>query len=99
MGSRGRFFLSHAGDDREAAKALAEGLRDAGLEVWVDTDDGALVPGKSWLEQLETALEGCAGYLVLVGRRGIDRWVRAEFDFALQRSVADPGFSFVPVFL
>lgn len=41
-------FLSHAGEDTAAAQQLAHGLREAGLEVWLDVE--RLKPGdpRAW---------------------------------------------------
>ena len=43
--NRPSLFLSHAGEDSDKAKELAQRLRQAGLGVWLDIDE--LKPG--WL--------------------------------------------------
>ena len=92
-------FLSHASLDNLEARALGQGLRTLGEEVWVDVLEG-LRPGHAgWMEQIEAALLGCRRYLVLVGDRGVDRWVRAELDFALHRHATDPDMAVVPLLL
>jgi hypothetical protein len=54
-------FLSHAGIDTEAARALKQRLeaapeaREHGLRVWFDKDD--LRAGEPWQAQLEEAIQ------------------------------------------
>jgi WD40 repeat protein len=99
LGGSPKYFLSHAGEDRDVALALAQGLQSAGVAVWCDVLPGALEAGVPWTIQLERALKDASGYIIVVGERGIDRWVRAELDFALQRHALDPDFRIVPVLL
>nr|WP_309892114.1 hypothetical protein [Archangium sp.] len=40
--------------------------------------------GKPFTEQLEHKLSESTAFLLLVGKRGVDRWVRAEVDVALK---------------
>jgi hypothetical protein len=47
-------FLSHAGADGEAARALSASLRGAGIEVWLDVE--RLRPGDMWLREITSAL-------------------------------------------
>src|SRR5512143_1559630 len=75
-------FLSHAGIDTEAARALKQRLetapeaREHGLRVWFDKDD------------LRT---------VYIGSRGVVNWVDAEIQLALGRAVTDPSYRFIPI--
>lgn len=73
-------FLSHAGSDTQAARALAERIestpeaQEYGLKVWVDEKD--LRAGAGWQQQLEAALErDSTAFAVYVGSRGIVNWV------------------------
>jgi WD40 repeat protein len=93
------FFLSHAGTDAAWATALAEGLKAAGVDVWCDKGPRAIEPGRPFTEQLERRLQESEAFLLLVGLRGVDRWVRAEVDVALERQVNEPTYRFIPLLL
>jgi energy-coupling factor transporter ATP-binding protein EcfA2 len=94
-------FLSHAGIDTEAAKALkarilaAPVTRDNGLAVWFDKDD--LDAGKPWQSQIETAIERSHAFAVYVGSKGVVNWVDAEVRLALNRAITEPHYRFIPV--
>jgi len=93
------FFLSYASTDRPVAQALVQGLKEAGVEVWFDSGRSAMVPGRSISEQLERKLQESQGFLLLVGKRGVDGWVRAEVDVALSRNVKGPTYPIIPLLL
>ncbi len=99
-GSTELYFLSHAGQDCEVAKRLAEALVEAGIDVWCDVLPGKLTAGKSWVQEIDQALGDSAGCLILVGSRDIDQWVRAEVECVLNRqAVKGDEFRIVPVLL
>ena len=89
-------FLSHAGVDTDAARALAERIestpeaRQRGLKVWFDKKD--LKAGEGWQAQLEQALErDSTAFAVYVGSRGVINWVDSEVRVALSRARSDPN--------
>jgi roadblock/LC7 domain-containing protein len=95
-------FLSHAGIDTEAARALKQRLeaapeaREYGLRVWFDKDD--LRAGEPWQAQLEEVIQRrSAAFAVYVGSRGVVNWVDAEIQLALSRAVTDPSYRFIPI--
>src|SRR4051812_6116264 len=95
-------FLSHAGIDTEAARALKQRIEAApeacehGLRVWFDKDD--LIAGEPWLTQLQEAIQRrSAAFAVYVGSRGVVNWVDAEIQLALGRAVTDPAYRFIPI--
>ncbi len=94
-----RFFLSYSGSDRVAAEALARGLMDAGTPIWADMLPDCLVPGKPWPAQLERALLDCKGYLILIGAKRVQGWVRFELDYAVNRQAREADFPVVPLIL
>lgn len=89
------FFLSHSGDESEAAKTLAAALRGAGVEVWLDVD--RLRPGDRWQHEIGTALQSAQAFLLYVGRTAVDRWVDFEVQIALDRAAKDRRFRLIPV--
>lgn len=91
------FFLSYAGSDAALARALVKGLADAGIEVWWAEGQRALEVGSPFTEQLERKLRESTGFLLLVSARGVDRWVRAEVDVALDRHATEPTYPIIPL--
>ncbi len=95
----GAVFLSHAGADSAEAKALALGLREAGVPIVCDVLPGLTEAGTPFQPRLEEQLAGSTAFLVLVGAGGTKNWVRAEVDVALERQTKDPAYRVVPVLL
>lgn len=62
---------------------LRTSLQQAGLSVF--QDEQAIRAGDQWLSRLQTALSDCGAFIVLIGRDGIQRWVGAEVQVALNR--------------
>ncbi len=93
------FFLSYAGSDAPAARALAQGLKGANVDVWFAEAPRAMGLGRPFPEQLERKFQDSQALLLLVGRRGVDRWVRFEVDAALARHARDPAYPLVPLLL
>lgn len=98
---RRRVFLSHSGADSHAAIELKRLIadspagRDAGLEIWLDVDDG-LRPGTAgWQAQIEEAIAASDAFCVYVGSRGIVNWVENEVRLGLSRATGDPTYPFV----
>jgi TIR domain len=89
-----RIFISHASSDRDFAVELAETLRHAGLEPWIDTQE--ISPGDSFLAQMNAGL-GTAGYVLLLvsAAAHVSRWVTREWLAAL----ANEATVLVPVLL
>lgn len=100
-------FLSHAGADTEAARALKERLenaadaRKAGLKVWFDKD--SLEPGTPlWQAQIEDAIQNqVTAFAVYVGAKGVVNWVENEVRLAISRATAtrdsERPFAFIPI--
>lgn len=77
-------FLSYAAEDRALSATVARGLSIAGLAVWCEALPDGLPAGYTWARRLETALEHCDGYLVLLSERGLESWVRADLDYVIR---------------
>jgi formylglycine-generating enzyme required for sulfatase activity len=83
VSNRDRVFLSYSRNDRAAALNLRRQLEGSGLAVF--RDDESIHEGDLWLSRLQEAVDGCSGFVVLVGRDGVARWVGAETQAALNR--------------
>jgi formylglycine-generating enzyme required for sulfatase activity len=76
-------FLSYSRNDQSAATLLRAQLERAGLAVF--KDDQSIREGDLWLDKLQTAVDACGAFVVLVGRDGVKRWIGAETQVALIR--------------
>ncbi len=56
-------FISHAADDADLAKRIADQLRHCGLEVWTDS---RILPGDNWGLKLAEALQTSDAMVVLL---------------------------------
>src|SRR5688572_25030495 len=95
-------FLSHAGIDTEAARALKARIEAApeakkrGLKVWFDKDD--LRAGESWQDQLEETIQRrSTAFAVYLGSRGVVNWVEAEVRLGLSRATGNKSYRFIPI--
>jgi hypothetical protein len=92
---RQRVFISYSAGDSQAAKDLASGLRQVGVDVWLDID--RLRPGDRWAEKMEEGLKEATALVVYVGKSGVRTWFDREARVALDRSIQDKDFRLVPV--
>lgn len=77
MTNRPTIFISHSTDDNDFTRALAEELRDAGLDVWVDLD--SIRQGEKWLRAIEKAINDCTATVVVMSSAGrASEWVERE---------------------
>lgn len=90
-------FLSHNSRDKPTVTRVAEKLKRAGLEPWLDA--WCLTPGGNWQEELATGLRACSSCAVFVGPHGLGDWVREELGIALDRAAKDRTFRLFLVLL
>jgi ubiquinone biosynthesis protein UbiJ len=64
-----RYFLSYARADAQAALQLADDLRVAGVDLWIDQRD--ILPSQRWDRAVESALRGCTAVVVLLTPRSV----------------------------
>lgn len=77
-------FFSYCHDDSEFAIRLAEDLRAAGANVWLDQLD--IEPGMPWDRAVENAVTNCASMLVILSPTSVNSDnVRDEISFALSK--------------
>ena len=84
-------FISYAREDSDFALRLATGLRNAGLDVWLD--QLSIRPGEPWDDAIETALTSASTLLLILSPDAVaSKTVMDELGFAL-----DEGKRIVPV--
>jgi hypothetical protein len=82
----GEIFISHASADMALAAAVANGLRRAGHNIFLDSDraDG-ITPGSAWQRTLLRELRTCDGVVFLNSRAGqASVWCHSELVVAIE---------------
>jgi len=70
-------FLSHSTKDRDFSEWLADKLRKAEFDVWVDVD--SIPDGSTWPREIEKAVTDCAAMVVVMSKSGREsEWVERE---------------------
>ncbi len=85
---KGAVFLSYASQDAEAAKRICDALRQAGVEVWFDTD-GGLEHGDEWDAKIRRQIKECVLFLPIISANTQAReegYFRLEWDLAVERA-------------
>ena len=80
-------FLSYASQDAEAAQRIAEALRAAGIEVFLDQSE--LRGGDAWDQMIRHEIHGCALFMPLISRHTQERlegYFRREWRLAVERA-------------
>src|ERR1051326_7926288 len=76
----GHVFISYARADEDLAAEIADGIREAGYEVWRDDE---LPAHRAYAEIIEERLKGAEAVVVLWSAEAAkSQWVRAEADSA-----------------
>jgi hypothetical protein len=76
-------FLSHSSHDRDFTNGLAAQLTDAGFHCWVDVEE--IPDGSTWVREIESAVAGCGGLIVVMSKPGRDsQWVERETLMAME---------------
>src|SRR4051794_17051385 len=90
-------FLSHSSGDKTPVAAIAEGLRSAGLHVFLDVR--SLTPGAVWQTELEDGLARSGSAVVFFGATD-GPWRDEELRVALDRAVrSHDEYRVIPVLL
>jgi Novel STAND NTPase 1/TIR domain len=95
--SRFDVFLSHNGRDKHVVERIAEKLKRAGIEPWLDK--WHLTPGGRWQEELAAGLGASSACAVFIGEADLGNWEREELAVAQNRAAVDRGFRLFPVLL
>jgi TolB-like protein/tetratricopeptide (TPR) repeat protein len=80
-------FLSYASQDAEAARRIADALRQGGIEVWLDQSE--LRGGDSWDASIRRQIKACALFIPIISRYTHTRdegYFRLEWKLAVDRS-------------
>src|SRR5688572_26116597 len=86
---RGAVFVSYASQDAEAARRIAEVLRTAGVEVWLDQSD--LRGGDAWDQKIRGQIASCALFVPVISattQARLEGYFRIEWKLAAQRTHA-----------
>ena len=88
-----RTFISYSRKDRDFALELAQDLRAAGFDIWLDLLD--IPTGARWDDEVEAALKGCGAFLVIItpASSASDN-VKDEIGYAI-----DNGKSILPILI
>src|ERR1044071_9578362 len=80
------FFMSYSREDTVLQKTILAGLRQRGINVWVDTEN--LIPGSpAWEREIERAIRSASGIIVLLSPAANNsEWVRREISFEEQNN-------------
>lgn len=91
-------FLSYNRQDRDAVHQLATYLNhETDLIPWFD--EWALIPGDSWIDDLQEGLQAAKSCAVFVGKSGQGPWQAKEVHGALQQQTKKQSFRVIPVLL
>jgi hypothetical protein len=81
-------FLSYAREDSARAEQVAQGLQQAGLEVFWDNE---IPPGATWADHIEQKLGQCKALIVLWSEHSTkSQWVREEARMGRDKGVLIP---------
>lgn len=91
-----RVFLSHARADKPAVRRIAEDLRAAGHQPWLDDDEIRI--GQSIPATVEAALRGADFVVICLSKAAATRgWIEAKRDAALMKQFRDRKERILPV--
>ena len=90
-------FLSYNSRDGAVVQRIAERLKRAGIEPWLDR--WSLTPGREWQRDLGAGLDASVTCTVFVGPHDLGAWELQEVALAIDRAVNQQGFRVFPVLL
>jgi WD40 repeat protein len=83
-------FLSHNSRDKPVVERIAEKLKRAEIEPWLDK--WCLTPAGDWQEELAQGLRASTACAVFIGSSGIGSWEDLEYKLATDRMAKDRAF-------
>ena len=96
----GAVFLSYASQDADAARRICDGLRAAGIEVWLDQSE--LRGGDAWDRRIRDQIRHCALFIPVISGHSearLEGYFRREWNLAVDRTrdIADEMAFLLPV--
>ena len=96
----GAVFLSYASQDADAARRICDGLRAAGIEVWLDQSE--LRGGDAWDHRIRDQIRQCALFIPVISGHSearLEGYFRREWKLAVDRTrdIADEIAFLLPV--
>jgi TolB-like protein len=93
-------FLSYASQDADAARRICDGLRAAGIEVWLDQSE--LRGGDAWDRRIRDQIRHCALFIPVISGHSearLEGYFRREWKLAVDRTrdIADEIAFLLPV--
>lgn len=77
-----QIFLSHANQDADFARELADDLRHNGFDIWMAPE--SIEPGEKWVNAIERGLETSGIFVLVITPHAADsKWVRDESNYAI----------------
>ncbi|MDX6666962.1 MAG: hypothetical protein QOK04_342, partial [Solirubrobacteraceae bacterium] len=90
-------FLSYNNRDGASVERIAQRLKRAGLEPWLDR--WSLTPGGEWQRELGAGLDASVACAVFVGPHDLGAWELQELAVAIDRAARQQAFRVFPVLL
>lgn len=90
-------FLSHNSREKSAVERIAEKLKRAEIEPWLDK--WCLTAGGDWQTELAAGLRASGACAVFIGPNGIGDWEDLEYKLANDRAAKDRNFRLFLVLL
>ena len=91
-------FISYAGQDEEVAARLAKDLKSFDIDVWFDKE--RLLPGRSWVEEVESSIREASAVLVLFSSHSsASDSFQGEVVSAISQSLSSTPKVIIPVLL
>lgn len=88
-------FISHRGADAALAEKLANDVRSAGHNVWLDTWEVNV--GDQIVERMNEGLEGSTYLVLCYSSAGMAPWMNIEWMSTLARQLNGEGAKVLPV--
>jgi len=96
MGTEPSVFISYSHVDKEVARAIADGLANAGVRVWID--EGELRAGDSIIERVATAIADVNFVVAIVSVNSVGSgWCQKELSLAITGALNREGVRVLPL--
>jgi TIR domain len=81
-----KVFLSHASEDKQLARRIAEHLTENGIDTFFD--EWEIRPGDSIRQRIDQGLDECSHFIILATETSIEKeWVKSEIDGVYRRKI------------